>query len=196
MKVFLFVGIATLGLYASGAYGKAECYISNQPMIQDGIIYTYADSCYYSEDDGSPFQLMTACDLCKGGSSTSNGITTTTANGTVTGSFPSGGGTVTCTCKRGTTTYKCASGYYGTATSASAGCTACPENAACSGGNNSTFMCLAGYYKNGWTCSQCPDRQYSPDGATAITECRIISGTPFSDETGSGSYTADCYYQQ
>ena len=47
------------------------------------------------------------------------------------------------------TTYRCNSGYYGTALSASRGCTRCPTNATCAGGNNSTFVCNTGYYKNG-----------------------------------------------
>lgn len=60
-------------------------------------------------------------------------------------------------CVAGTTTYKCASGYYGTATSASAGCTACPDNATCAGGNGSTFICNRGYYKSGAACQPCPN---------------------------------------
>ena len=43
------------------------------------------------------------------------------------------------------TTYRCNSGYYGTARSASSGCTKCPSNATCAGGNGSTFVCAKGY---------------------------------------------------
>lgn len=102
------------------------------------------------------------------------------------------------------TSYKCNSGYYGTATSALSGCTKCPSNATCTGGNNSTFKCNKGYYKNGTSCSPCPFFRIpnnmiqtgttSGIGATAITECYIPSGSEFSDTSGSGSYTGDCYY--
>ncbi|MDE6481825.1 MAG: hypothetical protein K2L25_03350 [Alphaproteobacteria bacterium] len=102
------------------------------------------------------------------------------------------------------TSYKCNSGYYGTATSALSGCTKCPSNATCAGGNNSTFKCNKGYYKNGTSCSLCPffsipnnmiqTGTTSGTGATAITECYIPSGSEFSDTSGSGSYTGDCYY--
>lgn len=103
------------------------------------------------------------------------------------------------------TSYKCNSGYYGTATSASSGCTACPSNATCVGGNNSTFKCNKGYYKNGTSCSACPffsipnnmvqTGTTAGTGATAITECYIPSGNAFADTTGSGTIDGgDCYY--
>lgn len=97
-------------------------------------------------------------------------------------------------CVAGTTTYKCARGYYGTATSASAGCTACPANATCAGGNGSTFTCKANYYKNGSTCQPCPNSGKSTAGSTSITSCYLPSGTTFSDSTGSGTYSDKCYY--
>lgn len=98
------------------------------------------------------------------------------------------------------TSYKCDVGYYGTATSSSSGCTECPANATCSGGNKSTFFCVKGYYKTGSTCSQCPASggvygTTATAGATSITECYIPSGTLFFQTNGSGEYTGDCYYQ-
>lgn len=97
------------------------------------------------------------------------------------------------------TTYRCNAGYYGTATSGSGGCTVCPANASCSGGNGSTFICNQGYYKSGSACARCPASggvygTTKSTGATSITACYIPSGTAFTDTGGSGSYTGDCYY--
>lgn len=75
--------------------------------------------------------------------------------------------------------YQCAAGYYGTATSASTGCTKCPENATCAGGNNSTFVCNDKFYLAKPTdtfCTGCPEN--------AICE----TGKPFKCEPG--------YYKQ
>lgn len=57
------------------------------------------------------------------------------------------------------------------------------------------YQCKAGYYGTGTTCTACPSPGTSAVGATAITECYIPSGTPFSDGTGSGTYKSDCYYK-
>lgn len=96
-------------------------------------------------------------------------------------------------------TYRCNAGYYGTATSGSSGCTACPANATCAGGNGSTFVCNQGYYKSGSACARCPSSggvygTTKSSGATSITACYMPSGTAFSDTSGRGSYTGDCYY--
>lgn len=83
---------------------------------------------------------------------------------------PDENGKYTCSCKTTDTTYECAPSFYGTATSASTGCTECPDNALCRGGNNSTFDCASGYIKNttlnicekeGLTCS---DNQFIYNG--------------------------------
>ncbi|MBQ8293809.1 MAG: hypothetical protein IJX89_00265 [Alphaproteobacteria bacterium] len=97
--------------------------------------------------------------------------------------------------------YACASGYYGTATSDSTGCTICPDNATCLGGNGSTFRCAQGYYKNGASCPRCPisNNTYGTTlllNATSITDCYLPSGTEFSDTTGTGTYTDKCYYTE
>ena len=73
------------------------------------------------------------------------------------------------TCTK-TTSYRCAAGYYGTSTNGSTGCTKCPS----SGG-------VAGL---------------SAAGSKAITSCYIPSGSSFSDSTGSGTYTGNCYYSK
>ncbi len=68
-----------------------------------------------------------------------------------------------------TTEYRCAAGYYGTPTNGTSGCTRCPS----SGGAYGT---TAGA------------------GATAPAACYIPAGAAFSDGTGSGTYTGNCYY--
>lgn len=93
------------------------------------------------------------------------------------------------------TTYRCNSGYYGTARSASSGCTKCPSNATCAGGNGSTFVCAKGYYKSGSSCADCPNNgTTSGTGATSISSCYIPRGTTGSDSTGTFKYVGNCYY--
>ncbi len=82
-----------------------------------------------------------------------------------------------CTCKSGITQYECAAGYYGTATSSSAGCTKCPANATCAGGNDSTYSCNVGYWATTETvkvgslsvttkvCKACPANAICPGGS-------------------------------
>ncbi|MDE6250537.1 MAG: hypothetical protein K2M34_02800 [Alphaproteobacteria bacterium] len=70
------------------------------------------------------------------------------------------------TCLDGGYEYRCVSGYYGSPSNATSGCT------------------------------QCPTPGTSANGATSITSCYIPSGTTFSDTSGSGTYTANCYYSQ
>jgi len=67
------------------------------------------------------------------------------------------------------TEYRCAVGYYGSSSNGTSGCTRCPSS--------------GGIY--GTTASA---------GSTSITSCYIPSGTSFSDSTGSGRYTSNCYY--
>ncbi|MDE6478141.1 MAG: hypothetical protein K2L95_03205 [Alphaproteobacteria bacterium] len=140
-----------------------------------------------------------ACSLCNNRSSSAGltnsfGIVTSTTYRYETNCPSSYGGTATCSCKQTSSSYKCASGYYGTATSSTSGCTACPSNATCAGGNNSTFSCNKGYYKDGSSCSACPGIGTSAAGATSISSCYIPAGTTYSDSTGGGEYTANCPY--
>lgn len=60
------------------------------------------------------------------------------------------------------------------------------------------YYCPSGieiYYGSIGGRANCPTPGTSGTGKSAITDCYIPKGTPFSDETGSGKYTADCYYQ-
>lgn len=81
-----------------------------------------------------------------------------------------------CDCGSGTakckteTVYQCAVGYYGRSTNGTSGCTRCPSS--------------GGVY--GTTATA---------GSTAITSCYIPEGSSFSDGTGSGTYTGNCYYK-
>lgn len=158
--------------------------------------------CVYGTADSTCSNTL-SCSNCNTGTELTNryGITTTTRGTWGPSSCPTYETTATysCSCQNKKTTYKCASGYYGTATSSSAGCTACPDNATCAGGNGSTFVCAVGYYKSGSACVQCPASggvygATSGTGATSITECCLPSGTSFSDTSGSGTYTGNCYY--
>ncbi len=61
------------------------------------------------------------------------------------------------------------------------------------------YQCKIGYYGTGKSCTECPASggvhgTTSGAGATAITECFLPAGTAFSDGTGSGTYTDNCYY--
>lgn len=90
---------------------------------------------------------------------------------------------------------ECPEGTYGT----SPNCKTCPTFASCPGGNGSIFYCNKGYYKDDTRCTRCPkyDNVYgttSGSGATAVTQCYIASGVELSDETGTFTYTSNCYY--
>ena len=133
----------------------------------------------------------TFCTSCKSSTRTANGVTTTTTRSMTS---TCSNCHVTPSCKIISTTYKCASGYYGTATSAFAGCTKCPAYATCAGGNGSTYVCNSGTYKTSSGCASCPWPGTSAAGSTSISSCYIRSGTLGSDDSGSYKYTADCYY--
>ncbi len=69
-------------------------------------------------------------------------------------------------CKVTSTSYRCAAGYYGSSTNGTTGCTACPNGGTSVAGSN-----------------------------TSITSCYLPTGTKFSDTSGSGEYTENCYYK-
>ena len=104
--------------------------------------------------------------------------------------------------------YKCGLGYYGTATSATSGCTKCPANATCT--NGTIFNCNSGWYENdvGNGCSPCPGPETGPNdeknwtvasssrvgstggimmgqtGATDIGQCYLTNTSVVTDNTG------------
>lgn len=63
----------------------------------------------------------------------------------------------------------------------------CQTGSYCSGGDSI-------YYGSTGGANSCPVPGTSVAGATAITNCYIPKGASFSDSTGSGIYTDDCYY--
>lgn len=100
---------------------------------------------------------------------------------------------------RSVITYTCLPGWYGSAINSSSGCTKCPENATCRGGNSSMFICDAGYYTNGTRCIKCATATgnsvaTSAAGALGITDCYLPSGTTVSDNNGIFNFTANCPY--
>jgi len=84
----------------------------------------------------------------------------------------------------------------------------CVNNECVTTGN---IYCKAGYYGNSpqlnkltkacTGCEKCPPSNNGPATTSTpgnndtITKCFILSGSTFHDSTGSGRYTADCYYK-
>ena len=165
-----------------GAYGALNCCSMMSCPISCGSSTTYDSRC----------TNQVFCTSCKSSTTTNTSGVTTTTNRSMTATCNNCH--VTPSCNITSMTYKCASGYYGTATSAFAGCTKCPTNATCSGGNGSTFVCNSGTYKSGSGCESCPSPGTSPSGSTSISSCYIPSGTTGSDGSGTYKYTANCYY--
>ena len=164
-----------------GAYGAPNCCPHNCP-ISCGTGITYDSRCTNT----------TFCTSCKTSTNVNSSGVEVTTNRSMKATCSNCHVTPSCTII--STSYKCASGYYGTATSAFAGCTKCPTNATCAGGNGSTFSCNRGTYKSGSGCASCPSPGTSAAGSTSISSCYIPSGTTGSDNSGSYKYTANCYY--
>lgn len=81
--------------------------------------------------------------------------------------------------------------------------TATSSGYTCNVSTSTEYGCAVGYYQSSgtgasMTCTRCPSSGgvYGTNaiGTTAITSCYIPSGTSFSETTGSGSYTGNCYY--
>ena len=126
--------------------------------------------------------------------STANGIRTVsqTAIKVTCGSDPSSSSNVSCV-RTTTATYTCISGYYGTATSSSSGCNACPDNATCPGGNGSTFTCNAKFAKcGGSSCCSCIAGNYCP-GDNIAHSCSTDTGHSYATSAASSDAITDCY---
>ena len=185
-KIIPIIGVVAMTIpIAPPSYGIStglNCCSMGMCPITCGASTTYDSRCTNT----------TFCTSCKTSTRTANGVTTTTTRSMT--STCSSSCHVTPSCNITSTTYKCASGYYGTATSAFAGCTKCPNNATCAGGNGSTFVCNSGTYKSLGSCIKCPSPGTSAAGSTSVSSCYIPSGTTGSDDSGSYKYTANCYY--
>lgn len=177
------------------------------PALETVRDYSVDSTCFSGTDDS-------ACDNCYDMVSTVGGVVATTTkrihsylDGTV----------IRCGCAISFTTYECVSGYYGTATGLplvgqdSTECIACPDNATCAGGNDSTFVCDSGYiktdtacircavgtYNNGSECVDCPGRAQgavSALGATSVSACYIPGTVGIEDERGTYTFGTNCYY--
>lgn len=72
-------------------------------------------------------------------------------------------------------------------------------HAACTAETKTYTSCKPGYYLENGACLECPSSggtagQSADKNDTGITACYIPSGSTFSDTTGSGTYTGNCYY--
>lgn len=165
MKKLIFIFIASI------------CLIENSNALTTDIIKPTTcikatrPQCYYEHK--TPDETTCSDDACASCKDEPSDIVNNGVKQTSTRIFhencPDQNGKYTCRCET-TITYECAKDFYGTATLASTGCTKCPDNAECKGGNNSTFTCKDGYTKNtdqtscvkeGLTCS---DTQFIYDG--------------------------------
>lgn len=158
--------------YVCATYGAKECYKSSSTTY----VYTPCTSCSpgYTLTNVAFSQcglkkIFKACD-CVCSNCTSDIAYTAAGTGyqkKVNRYCDCSSGTAKCI---ETTVYQCAVGYYGRSTNGTSGCTRCPS----SGGVYGTTAAA---------------------GSTAITSCYIPSGSSFSDGTGSGTYTGNCYYK-
>ncbi len=153
--------------------------------------------------------LKTCCKTC----SNCTSDTTWSAYGS---SYPGYEKKVTATCScAGTCTrsisLRCVAGYYGSASMSSSGpkgCTKCPDNATCMGGNGNGYSCNVGYYRSGSDCVRCPtvpnvytDKACThpavgttrSSGSEVINECILPTGTYY-DPTGEMEFTNNCFY--
>ncbi len=100
----------------------------------------------------------------------------------------------------------CPTGYYYVSGSGSSTvCAVCPSSAECTDymghRNGLRYKCKDGYFYNGTTCERCPSSGgvyglTGKVGAQSRTECYIPSGGSFSDASGSGVFSEDCYYTE
>ncbi|MBR1954203.1 MAG: hypothetical protein IKA25_03995 [Alphaproteobacteria bacterium] len=174
-----------------------KCKFSSPGELLVGTTYTYDRTCYDTGDFGS------ACYNCISGSMVSNGVEVVENKGVEAKIL---GTSIICSCNTRSSTAACAAGYYGTGTysilGGGTGCTACPENATCAGGNGTTFLCNVGYFANGDVCERCPSSggvygTTAAIGATARSECYIPAGDiSFTDDTGTYVCGEDSYFSE
>lgn len=227
MRVSRFISavlFATLPVFNAFAVETTPMCPMRMPAEQLTGEYIYDRSCY---DTG---ETTSACYDCGSSVNTNTytGVTTTAirvVEPTVvdTGMLNEDGKriyNITCKCGPANQSYKCTSGFYGTAINMLSGCTKCPNHATCAGGNGSTFVCNSGYVKtdtacvkcsdgewlNGTVCESCPTitnqnsnatstaTPHTPSGATSITQCYYLQTSLITDERGSYYFNDDCNY--
>lgn len=101
--------------------------------------------------------------------------------------------------------YQCANGYWGYTTDGNTGCQKCPDNATCSGGNGTGYVCNAGYYNASSGCARCPDSGLFLDknltqpaygtsdiGNNMVSDACFLFGTYY-DSTGQIQIDSNCY---
>lgn len=168
--------------------------------ISDAIGGTCSDTGYACMNDADCLQYET----CIGGGGGGGNTTCTNSSQCYDGyycKFTSSSSVGTCTpypdCSSGctncnTTSWGANGTGYETRTVATCDTTFCE----CSKKNE--YRCASGYYgstTNGTSgCSPCPTPGTSAAGAAVQTSCYIASGNTFSDTTGYGTYTGNCYY--
>lgn len=159
---YYFVTCAQLTTTASQNYQLRTKYIN----ISSGLSSTYSKvPCWFS------YQYPLQCASSYAGCTASSGDAPANANHIVVRT------SVTCSCESGRTeakAYLCENGYYGNPTSATSGCTKCPDP------TDKTVSSSA--LKTGKT------------GAKTVSECYILANSSFSDSTGSGTITSTCKY--
>ncbi len=153
-------------------YGTKECYISN------GTTYVYnpctsCDAGYTLKKIALPQQcgeaemFMTCECFCFNCISDSGYVAAGTGYEKMVNRYcECASGTPTC---KESTSYRCAKGYVGRSTNGTSGCSPCPSSGDVRGTTASA-------------------------GSISTTNCYLPSGTNFSDNTGRGTYTGDCYY--
>lgn len=67
--------------------------------------------------------------------------------------------------------------------------------------SSTTYSCYTGYYLSGTSCVRCPSSggvygTTVDQNTGGITSCYLPAGSSFSDNIGSGTYSADCYYSE
>lgn len=195
-KFYFIPTAATLSLVCIDATAaiSSGCSTSHSCLSNCSILVGSASNCtsstttYYSDGgfDGEEYGGVISCTMCKSGATITRATFQIATNCTAsyyycacscsTTGWTAGNtgyekrtvcNTTTCATS---TEYRCAVGYYGASTNGTSGCSRCPAS--------------GGVY--GTTASA---------GSTSITACYIPSGSAFSDGTGAGTYTGNCFYK-
>lgn len=159
---------ATTSSYYTGIGSGKTFFITSCTSCKSGYLETRPSTVDSCENNGNDLNYMTCecnCSDCNsadwGRHSLAMGYESRT--------------TATCSCTSGTavcsktTSYRCASGYYGTTTNGTSGCTSCP------------------YTTDGY--------HYSNAGAKVVTDCYLPKGKTAYDSTGYFTVVGgDCHY--